>query len=304
MKRCLFLILCLLLAFPAAAEEKRLDFPWDQETAPAQPMASGMREDGYEDKSITVKIEEIEVHGTPVMLVRIKLESPQQFRTALAAPFPSRSTRYVANMARKVRAVLAINADNFSYHASGIVMRNRQLLRLQPDRNRDTLVVDTEGNFTILSPTTPAAWEEVQGKAVHAFCFGPGLVVHGELRDSWDLKIKDLAREKKLRRIAIGQTGPLEYLVIASRGPEDRKDWGLTLRQLAQLCFDQNCLEAYNLDGGVSTSVVLNGEKINTPGRGPGRAVGDMIWFATLDRDALAEELQVDPDELLDIPDF
>ena len=54
----------------------------------------------------------------------------------------------------------------------------------------------------------------------------------------------------------------------------------------------------------MSTSVVLGGEKINTPGRGPGRAVGDMIWFATIDRKALADELDLELDELLDIPDF
>ena len=302
----LMLMLCLLMPCQALAEADFLDFPWSQETAPAAPMQAGYAQDGsgYHDGSLDIEISEMEVHGTPVMLVRVKLASPVQFRTALAAPFPSRTTKYVANMARKVRAVLAVNADNFSFHSSGIVMRNAQLLRFQPDRNRDTLVVDREGNFRILSPTSEAAWEEVKENAVHAFCFGPALVVDGEERDSWNLKIKDLAREKKLRRIAIGQTGPLEYLILASRGPEDEQGWGLTLKQLADLCYEQGCLQAYNLDGGVSTSVVLGGEKINTPGRGPGRAVGDMIWFATIDRKALADELDLELDELLDIPDF
>ena len=51
-------------------------------------------------------------------------------------------------------------------------------------------------------------------------------------------------------------------------------------------------------------NVSWDGKKINTPGRGPGRAVGDMIWFATIDRQALADELDLELDELLDIPDF
>ena len=296
-------LLCLLLLFsaPALADEW-LDYPWDQETAPTWGAEACYTEDGYEDRSLKVRMEWIQVEETPVLLVRVKIADVRQFRTALSAPFPSRTTRYVPQMAQRVRAVLALNSDNFAYHTSGIVVRNREVLRMQPDRNRDTLIIDGEGNFRFLSPTTRKAYDTFEGEILHAFCFGPVLVDQGRMRDTWDLKIKDLAREKKLRRIAIGQTGEKEYIIIASQGPEDDPGYGLTLLQLARVCRDQGCRMAYNLDGGVSTSVVFRGEKINC--KGSGRAVGDMIFFASIDRDALAMELGLEPDELLDIPDF
>ena len=42
------------------------------------------------------------------------------------------------------------------------------------------------------------------------------------------------------------------------------------------------CLNAYNLDGGSSSTVALNGKKINALSTGKIRPVGDCIYFATL----------------------
>lgn len=42
------------------------------------------------------------------------------------------------------------------------------------------------------------------------------------------------------------------------------------------------CINAYNLDGGSSSSVVLGGKKINALSTGKIRPVGDCIYFATL----------------------
>ena len=43
------------------------------------------------------------------------------------------------------------------------------------------------------------------------------------------------------------------------------------------------CINAYNLDGGSSCTVALNGKKINATSSGKVRYVSDIIYFGTLD---------------------
>lgn len=51
---------------------------------------------------------------------------------------------------------------------------------------------------------------------------------------------------------------------------------------MAQLCVAYGLDNAYNLDGGSSSTISLNNEKINSPSSHKNRMVGDCIWFATL----------------------
>lgn len=59
---------------------------------------------------------------------------------------------------------------------------------------------------------------------------------------------------------------------------------GLTLYQLARVMQDLGCSEAYNLDGGGSTTMYFNGQVINNPtttGRSiKERSVSDIIYIA------------------------
>ena len=70
--------------------------------------------------------------------------------------------------------MLTINGDYFNYHNQGIVVRNGEQLRFRPTKNRDTLIIDDKGDFTILPSTTAADYEAFEGNVIHAFCFGPG----------------------------------------------------------------------------------------------------------------------------------
>ena len=105
---------------------------------------------------------------------------------------------------------------------------------------------------------------------------GPALVVNGEINTH---KEYDYNRKGKDARSAIGQTGPLSYVmvVVEARG----KSEGLTHEGLAELRLELGCQQAYNLDGGNSTQIILCGEKINAREYGKTRDIADMIVFAT-----------------------
>ncbi|MBR6029539.1 MAG: phosphodiester glycosidase family protein [Clostridia bacterium] len=297
-KRLLAILILLTLCLASAASAKTFrPLPWTRERSLIRLKDENFLPDhgGYHDASMDIRVETVERFGTPVMLVRVKLADASQFRTAVTGVYPSKRTALVSTLAQRCNAVLAINGDNCIIHNDGIVYRNGVQLRLRPNAGRDTLIVDDEGNFTILAPT-PQFLSMAEGEEwwkgflrknkltpIHVFCFGPGLVIDGKKIESTDVHIADIAKDTPLRRMAIGQTGPLEYLIIATQGPEDGDRLGLTIMQMAELCAEFGCIQAYNLDGGISTAVVLRGERINSPDNRVNRTVGDCIWFASLD---------------------
>ena len=71
--------------------------------------------------------------------------------------------------------------------------------------------------------------------------------------------------------------GPLDYMVITVA------HWGMTLEGFAKFVASfEGVQQAYNLDGGNSTQIILCGEKINARDFGKARDIADMIIFATL----------------------
>ena len=178
--------------------------------------------------------------------------------------------------------IVGINGDYFAYHSQGIVVRNGRQLRNRPNKGRDTLIIDANANFTIIKDTTAELYEAFEGEVIHAFCFGPGLVVDGEPLTSLDEVTLDCGKGRKTQRIAIGQTGPLEYVMVTCEGPENKGSVGFDLLQMAALCKELGCINAYNLDGGSSSSLVLNNKKINSLSTGKIRSIGDILYFITL----------------------
>ena len=85
------------------------------------------------------------------------------------------------------------------------------------------------------------------------------------------------------QRQAICQMGKLSYLIITTEGPHFNgdKDHGFTAAEVAQIAYDVGAVNAYNLDGGNSATLVMNGVKMNRFGKGGIREITDMIYFIT-----------------------
>ena len=300
MKRMLTVLLALMMVVPCAFALDLGDddeviaglfdwtpIPWDMSASPYLPDPAAYLPDkaGYHDDSIDIRVETFRRNDTTVMAVYVKLSDISQFRTELAARYPSKQARLVATMTKRVNAVMGINGDYFVYHEQGIVVRNGKTLRVKPVKGRDTLIVDEQGDFHILPHTTREDWDAylaAGGTAVHTFCFGPGLVIDGEVLSDLSTVHVDNGKGKDTQRIAIGQLGPLQYLILATEGPENEGSVGFDLLEMAQMCADMGMINAYNLDGGSSSTVSLNNRKINSLSTGKHREVGDCIWFATL----------------------
>ena len=111
------------------------------------------------------------------------------------------------------------------------------------------------------------------------FSFGPGLVENGKI--TVDATTEVAQSRTSNPRTAIGQIGALHYLAVVSDG-RTSESAGLSLLELAQLMQSYGCTNAYNLDGGGSSTMVLNGKIINIPTDGQKlgeREVSDIVYI-------------------------
>ena len=238
----------------------------------------------YETSSMSVSIEQKKKNGLTYYVCDIKLSDVSQLRTAFAGDeFRSGMTEAVSDIADRYSPVLAINADFCRYHREGVIIRNGELLRSQNIRRHHLLVVDENGNFSAQTDRSGkqglVANKLVQNNAWQTFEFGPVLVENGEpvrLPDNFYIKCGNGYYEP---RTAIGQKGPLHYVVIVADGRRDGYSTGADIPQMQQLFLDEGVDFAFNLDGGGSTTLYFLGEVINMPSGGKERDVSDVIMF-------------------------
>ena len=285
-------ILCLMAALALLPLASALAFepiPFEIAPAPYEPHQECFLPDngGYHDDSLDIRIEMLRKGETNVMAVYVTLADATQLRTGPAAynrPL-SGALATTDRIAKRYNAVLAINGDYYSYENSkkGVIVRDGVWLRENYAWERDSLVIDANGDFSII-PTTEESFKSFEGEIIHAFWFGPGLVVNGERISDEDLEAlkMNVGKGKKTQRMVLAQLGPLSYLILTCEGPENEKNAGFTLAEMADLCMEMGCINAYNLDGGSSSSVALNYQKINALSTHKNRDVGDIIYFCTL----------------------
>ena len=119
------------------------------------------------------------------------------------------------------------------------------------------------------APHAPAAKPEVESLIAwpvrDAVAGGPVLVDAGEVRiTSYEEVFFGTASDEAHPRSAAGVTAAGELIVMVVDGRQ-RESRGVDLRELAELMRDVGCIEALNLDGGGSSTLVVDGALVNRP---------------------------------------
>lgn len=269
---------------PGARAEQQLD-PLPIDFSPGrEPKPDGFTETGYLDDSIELRLETIEQDGLILRVAYINIAHPSQLRTATASKLGSKKVALISSMAKAHNAVLAFNANYLSNDPvkTSFEYRMGERIRSKPNREKDLLIIDENGDFNLFIKSQAEeieAFEEAGHTIVNAFTFGPALVKDGEL-----LALNDKygynphGREP---RLAFGQLAPLSYIVVLAEGRR-RDSEGLTQAELAQVMYDLACVQAFNLDGGNSATLVFNGGYYHIKTKANERAQSDMIYFASL----------------------
>lgn len=237
-------------------------------------------DNSYEDENISIKIITERANDTTYYVADISLSDSKYLKTALANDTYGRNIKETTSvMAQNNNAIFAINGDYYGFRDYGYVIRNGVLYRETANEDNDALVIDNDGNFSIVNESEVTANELLNEGAWQVLSFGPALIEEGEVVVGKNDEVSQAKTSNP--RTAIGQVDELHYIVIVADGRTSESE-GLSLYELAQAMKEYNCTTAYNLDCGGSSTMYFNGEVINNPtsGRSIGeRSVSDIVYI-------------------------
>ena len=217
----------------------------------------------YSDENIQINIKEYRENDTNIYVADVVVTSPKYLKTALAQGlFGKNITATTSNISEDVNAILAINGDYYGARESGYVIRDGVLYREESAGNQEDLVIYQDGSFEIINESSISARDLLEKGAWQVLSFGPGLVENGEISvDEGDEVGKAMVDNP---RTAIGIIDTNHYVLVVSDGRTNESS-GLTLYQLANFIKGLGVKQAYNLDGGGSSTMVFKGKVINKP---------------------------------------
>lgn len=235
----------------------------------------------YYDESILAIAWKEAINKTVCSFIEVKIADGSQLRRALAGgAYSSSVASYATEMARSANAVVAINGDFYTFRIYGITVYQRQIYRNAPE-NVDTAYFTASGDMLFsrrgeLSGEGEAERFVQENDVVFSAAFGPIMVENGEKTDlSGGYAIGDFNIPRS--RSIVAQKDRLHYLLL-------NLNWGAgaaTMPEVQQIIYDKGVQSAYNLDGGQTAVLVLNGETFNRVDYGAERTMSDIIYFAT-----------------------
>ena len=234
----------------------------------------------YSDSKTSITLKQYREYDSNIYVADVTVSDASDLKTALANNTYGRNiTDTTSDMAANNNAILAINGDYYGARQSGYVIRNGKLYR-DTSGNRDALVIQKNGEFKFVSESETSASELLQDGALQVFSFGPVLLNNGEVSVGENDEVGMAMASNP--RTAIGYLGNNHYVFVVSDG-RTSESAGLSLYELASFMKELGVKDAYNLDGGGSSTMVFKGEIINNPttsGRsGEERAVSDIVYI-------------------------
>ena len=235
----------------------------------------------YLDETIMVITWKQLVDGSMYTISEVKIADPSQLRRFLAdGEYGSSKKYYPSEMAPAVNAVTALSGDYYAFRDMGIVVYNGQVYRTEGQR-LDSCFIDTNGDMHFVhvnEMNDPAAIEAfVKEKNIRfSLAFGPVMVENGELCDiPYYYRIGEI--DTKNARAAFCQMGELHYLLVTVNAEKPARR-GQDVATFAKYMHEMGCINAYNLDGGQTATLIMNDKLISFTKE---RMISDIIYFAT-----------------------
>ncbi len=238
-------------------------------------------ESSYGDDNVSITLTEYEKYGTTIYVADVTLSSAEYLKTAFAnGTYGKNVTETTSSIAEENGAILAVNGDFYGSQEKGYVIRNGVVYRSSA-KGSEVLCIFADGTIDVVNDRDYTADELVGMGVWQAFSFGPGLVEDGAVSvDEND----EVGRAKASNpRTAIGMIDANHFVFVVSDGRTDESE-GLSLYELAEFMLSLGVTEAYNLDGGGSSTMYFNGEVVNNPtssGRIKEREVSDIVYVGT-----------------------
>ncbi len=173
-------------------------------------------------------------------------------------------------IAQENNVVLALGADYYLYRTNrpgirvGIVIRDGQILFDDAPNNPktnypplDLMALYPDHGMKLFGHGETTAQQLVQEGARDVIAFGPWLVRNGEINMEYTTYGYNFEP-----RVGIGMVEKGHYWVLIAEG-RIRPSRGMTCRETAYLFKELGCTEAFNLDGGWTSSLIFMGQQLN-----------------------------------------
>ncbi len=200
-------------------------------------------------------------------VAHIRMREVDQFRTVQAAD--NRNGAGAIKpwiLARRSKAVLMITGDNLTesdtQYKSMLIRDGKVFL---DSGKGDFIAMYPDMTLRIFSPGEINAEGLLMDGVRDVFSFGPTMIRNGEFTTENIDKVPRIANETN-PRTGIGMVEPGHFVAIVVDGRQKDYSYGMRLSAFAQLFVEEGCVEAYNLDGGVSACMLFMGEQLNRHG--------------------------------------
>ncbi len=237
----------------------------------------------YLDETIFSVVWKQKLDNAVFTFAETKVMDPTQFRRYLSGgQFGSGKLALTSEMSRSVNAVVGCSADFYAYRYEGVAVVDGVVEKCR-NGVKDSCFVDYNGDLILVPDRLFSGKEELQefvdeNNIQFSLSFGPVIVKDGEFCCPREYRLGEVYG--KFPRAAICQMDRLHYLYIASN-KELVAPAMLPMMQFAQRVAETGCFQAYALDGGQTTTVVMNNEVRNHVNYGSERPISDIIYFAT-----------------------
>jgi len=247
--------------------------------ASGEPVKTDM---SYVSENVSIQIARIEnPEGFPKPMVcfvaDIYIEDITSFRSAWSKEELRNSALAPADvldlMARE-DALLMINGDYVSKWDFGCVVKNGVVARQVDNPRYDACVLLRDGTMLTLDGNEASSEQIVAMDPWQAWCFGPALLDEdGHAKDTFNSALTGVNP-----RTALGYYAPGHYCFVVVEGRREKYSRGMTFQQLSRFMESLGCAAAYNLDGGDSSVMAFDGQRISKPRNV--RSIPDAIYIS------------------------
>ncbi|WP_025708706.1 phosphodiester glycosidase family protein, partial [Paenibacillus graminis] len=242
----------------------------------------------YSSDDIQIRIDQVQTgSGTDQItyfVADVVLKDASSLRSAFADnSFGTNITEDTSEIASSNNAIFAINGDYYGFRNDGVIIRNGTVYRDDPVR--DAMALFGDGTMQTYNEEEVSSSDLLAQGAANTLSFGPILIQDGKIASDFsnvkiDTNLGNRSIQNANPRTAVGMIAPNHYVFVVVDGRSEGYSRGMTLTELANVMSDLGATEAYNLDGGGSSTMYFMGRVVNNPqGKNQERGVSDILYI-------------------------
>ena len=229
---------------------------------------------GYKSDTLSVTLTKRKYKRSIAHVADIYIKDITQLKTAFANDtFGLSNYEWPRHTSKRVGSIISVNGDNYGARQDGLVIRNGELFKSQ-NVTMEVCVIFWDGRMETYPGRKFNGKAAIAAGAYQAWNFGPSLL-DGNGRPLKHFTNNSVGDHNP--RTVIGYFEPGHYCLVVVDGRSDDSK-GLDFKDLATMMSGLGCQQAFNLDGGNTSMMMVGDQVISDPSEG-GRACSDIIYF-------------------------